>query len=336
MALPSINGYNDTGMTRAYRIFNIEVGVSVHKIIKRLSSLSAIGMFLVLVMGALVTKTDAGRGCGDDWPLCNGQFVPAYTIPSLIEYSHRAVVGIVTLLLVATTLLVFRYIKRKDARLFVTGAVFFTLLQAVMGALAVKWPQSSAVLALHFGLSLLAFACTLLLALVFTRWGDYSSKIGGNLTGGMQILVWVTAIYCYIVVYLGAFVRHTESSGGCSGWPLCNGQFIPEISGATGIVFAHRVAALLLFFCILFLFVAARKGYNPKEPIVQGSKWAFILVITQVISGAVVTWSIGNDSFYLFAGMLHSVIIACLFGLLSYLCVLTFYYKKTSIESSSR
>jgi cytochrome c oxidase assembly protein subunit 15 len=308
----------------------------MHKIIKRLASLSAIGMFLVLVMGALVTKTESGRGCGDDWPLCNGKFVPAYTISSFIEYSHRAVVGVVTLLLVVTTLLVFRYIKRKDARLFVAGAVFFTLLQAVMGAMAVKWPQSSAVLALHFGLSLLAFACTLLLALVFTRWGDYSSKIGANLSEGMRIFVWVTAIYCYVVVYLGAFVRHTVSSGGCSGWPLCNGQLIPEMSGATGIVFVHRVAALLLFFCILFLFLAARKGHNPTEPIVQGSKWAFILVLAQVISGAVVTWSIGNELFYLFAGMLHAIIIACLFGLLSYLCVLTFYYKKTSVETSSR
>ncbi|SEC66229.1 COX15/CtaA family protein [Paenibacillus sp. GP183] len=304
----------------------------MHKIIKRLASLSAIGMFIVLVMGALVTKTESGRGCGDDWPLCNGKFVPAYTISSFIEYSHRAVVGIVTLLLVVTALLVFRYIKRSDARLFVAGAVFFTLLQAVLGAMAVKWPQSSAILALHFGLSLLAFACTLLLALVFTRWGDYTSKIGGNLTKGLRILVWVTAIYCYAVVYLGAFVRHTVSSGGCSGWPLCNGQLIPDMSGATGIVYTHRIAALLLFFCILILFLTARKGYHPTEPIVQGSKWAFILVLTQVISGAVVTWSIGNDLFYLFAGMMHAVIIACLFGLLSYLCVLTFYYKKTSIE----
>jgi cytochrome c oxidase assembly protein subunit 15 len=300
----------------------------MHKITKTLANFSAIGMFLVLVMGALVTKTESGRGCGEDWPLCHGKFIPAYTISSLIEYSHRAVVGVVTLLLLATTVLVFRYIKRRDARLFVAGAVFFTLIQAVMGALAVLWPQSSAVLALHFGLSLLAFACTLLLALVFTRWGDYASRADGTLTAGFRVFVWVTAIYSYIVVYIGAFVRHTVSSGGCTGWPLCNGEFIPELSGATGIVFTHRVAALLLFFCILFLYLAARKSYNHTDPMVLGSKWAFILVLAQVISGAVVTWSTANESFYLFAGLLHAIIVACLFGLLSYLCVLTFYYTK--------
>jgi cytochrome c oxidase assembly protein subunit 15 len=300
----------------------------MHKITKTLANFSAIGMFLVLVMGALVTKTESGRGCGDDWPLCHGKFIPAHTISSFIEYSHRAVVGIVTLLLVATTLLVFRYVKRRDARMFVAGAVFFTLIQAAMGALAVKWPQSSAVLALHFGLSLLAFACTLLLALVFTRWGDYVSRADSSLTGSFRVLVWVTVIYSYIVVYIGAFVRHTVSSGGCTGWPLCNGEFIPDLSGATGIVFAHRVAAMLLFFSILFLYLAARKSYNQTDPMVLGSKWAFILVLAQVISGAVVTWSTGNELYYLFAGLLHAVIVACLFGLLSYLCVLTFYYTK--------
>jgi cytochrome c oxidase assembly protein subunit 15 len=303
----------------------------MHKMTKTLANFSAIGMFLILVMGALVTKTESGRGCGDEWPLCHGKFIPAHTISSFIEYSHRAIVGVVTLLLVATTLLVFRYIKRKDAKLFVAGAVLFTLIQAAMGALAVIWPQSSAVLALHFGLSLLAFACTLLLALVFTRWGQYDSRAYGSLTAGFRVFVWVTAIYSYIVVYLGAFVRHTVSSGGCLGWPLCNGEIIPALNGATGIVFTHRVAALLLFFCILFLYLAARKSYHPADPMVEGSKWAFILVLTQVVSGAVVTWSLGNELFYLFAGMIHAVIVACLFGVLSYLCVLTFYYTKPPI-----
>ncbi|MGO4275030.1 COX15/CtaA family protein, partial [Paenibacillus sp. TAF58] len=145
----------------------------MQKLIQRLANLSAIGMFLILAMGALVTKADAGRGCGDEWPLCHGTFVPAHTISSLIEYSHRLVVGIVTLILVATFILVFRYVKRRDAKFFISATVLMTLIQAAMGAMAVVWPQSSLVLALHFGLSLLAFAFSLLLAIVFTPWGQF-------------------------------------------------------------------------------------------------------------------------------------------------------------------
>src|SRR4051812_19132343 len=61
---------------------DIKVGAIMQKLIQRLANLSAIGMFLILAMGALVTKADAGRGCGDEWPLCHGKFVPAHTISS--------------------------------------------------------------------------------------------------------------------------------------------------------------------------------------------------------------------------------------------------------------
>ncbi|NEW08467.1 heme A synthase [Paenibacillus sp. SYP-B3998] len=299
----------------------------MQKWIPRLANLSAFGMFLILAMGALVTKADAGRGCGDEWPLCNGKFVPAHTISSFIEYSHRLVVGIVTIILIATFFLVFRYVKRKDAKWFVTGTVVMTLIQAAMGALAVVWPQSSLVLALHFGLSLLAFAFALLLAITFTPWGQYQHS-DRQIRTGFKVLVWGTAVYSYVVVYLGAFVRHTVSSGGCSGWPLCNGEVIPELTGATGIVFAHRIAALLLFFFILLLYLQAKRQYNASDKLVFGSKWSLILVLVQIVSGAIVTWSMGNEVAYLFTAMIHAMIVACMFGFLCYLCILTLYDRK--------
>jgi cytochrome c oxidase assembly protein subunit 15 len=298
----------------------------MQKLIQRLANLSAIGMFLILAMGALVTKADAGRCCGDEWPLCNGKFVPAHTISSFIEYSHRLVVGIVKLILSAAFVLVFRYVKRRDAKFFICGTVLMTLIQAAMGALAVVWPQSSLVLALHFGLSLLAFAFALLLALVFTSWGQFQRETA--IRSSFKAIIWITAIYSYVVVYLGAFVRHTVSTGGCSGWPLCNGEVIPELSGATGIVFTHRIAALLLFICILFLYLQAKRHYQSSDKLRFGSKWALILVSLQVFSGAIVTWSMGNEVAYLFTGMLHAVIVSCMFGFLCYLCVLTLYDRK--------
>ncbi|UUZ84019.1 COX15/CtaA family protein [Paenibacillus sp. P26] len=147
--------------------------------LRRFSYASAIGMFLILLMGTLVTKTDSGRGRGTDWPLCNGKFIPAYTIQSLIEYSHRFVTGIVGLILLATMILVFMYSRRKDAKWYISGAMFFTVLQAILGAMAVIWPTSAPVLALHFGFSLLSFAFTLLLALVFSEKAEALRKGDG-------------------------------------------------------------------------------------------------------------------------------------------------------------
>jgi cytochrome c oxidase assembly protein subunit 15 len=295
-------------------------------LLKRFSFASMYGMFLILVMGALVTKTESGRGCGDDWPLCNGKFIPAYTIESIIEYSHRFVVGIVGIILLITTVLVFFVGKRNDAKWFVSGAMLFTVLQAVLGAMAVVWPQSSAVLALHFGLSLMAFAFTLLLAMVYTRFGSAMNGAAGELSRQVRTGIWLIAVYSYAVVYLGAFVRHTQSSGGCIGWPLCNGQLIPELVGPTRIVFAHRIGAAVLLVLIVWLFVVIRSQLKPQDNVYQGAKWALILVVLQIFSGGFVTLSIGYD-WYLIASLLHAVLISCLFGILCYLCVLALQFN---------
>src|SRR5215831_14187740 len=66
-----------------------------------LAALTCGGMLLVLVMGAAVTNTGSAEGCGRSWPLCNGQFVPEFTLATAIEYSHRAVTGLETLLVLA-------------------------------------------------------------------------------------------------------------------------------------------------------------------------------------------------------------------------------------------
>src|SRR5262252_7051916 len=63
----------------------------------------AVGMFVVLVMGATVTTTGSAEGCGRDWPLCNGKFVPDFALAAAIEFSHRAVTGVEGVLIVALT-----------------------------------------------------------------------------------------------------------------------------------------------------------------------------------------------------------------------------------------
>ncbi|WP_240763024.1 COX15/CtaA family protein [Paenibacillus thalictri] len=285
-------------------------------------------MFLVLLMGALVTKTESGRGCGDDWPLCNGKFVPAYTIESMIEYSHRFVAGLAGMLMLAVFVLVFLTNARKEVKWYASGGLFFTILQAILGAMAVVWPQSSPVLALHFGFSLLAFSLTLLLALAYTKSGSSSQKT--VMSSGLRMGIWLTTLYCYGVVYLGAFVRHTKSSGGCLGWPLCNGQVIPELSGETGIVFAHRLAAIGMLILVILLLATVSKTYKRTDSVYKWSQWSLIFVVLQILSGALVTYTMGYDS-YLLASLLHTLLVSCLFGMLSYLTVLAIRAKQTEV-----
>lgn len=299
---------------------------------RKLILATVIGMFFVLLGGITVTKTDSGMGCGDDWPLCNGKFLPAYTLSSIIEYSHRFVSGVVGILVLASTIAVWRRMKqRKDAKLYAGTALFFTALQALLGAAAVKWEQSSIVMALHFGFSLIAFAGTLLLAITVLRmdrpahpdgWGEQLDA-GFRVSTGFRNAVWFSLIYCYVVVYLGAFVRHTESMAGCEGWPLCSGEVIPQDwSGETSIAFIHRVAALLLLILIAWLGHIGYRRYGTVRPVRVASLSAVLLIVLQVVTGGLVALSLHHDQLYFFSSMLHTIVVSGLFGVLCYWSVL--------------
>lgn len=287
---------------------------------RKFSLASCIGMLLVLLAGALVTNTNSGRGCGDDWPLCNGKFIPAYTLESLIEYMHRLITGFEGLLvLIALILTIRQYLRNKvdfKEPLFYAGsAMAFTIVQALMGAAAVMWPQSPPVMAIHFGISLLAFASTLLLVI----WA-YRAKKGkpAVFIVPRTIFPWsmALAIYSYVVIYLGAFIRHTDSAGGCIGWPLCNGQVIPELEGATTIVFIHRVGAAILGLAIAALYIHIRRVSGDNPAMTRPAGWLLILVIVQMLSGAWLTYTITNSDWFVFTSLLHNVIVSVLFSIL--------------------
>lgn len=305
--------------------------MKVTKRFRILANLSCIGMLLVLLAGALVTNTDSGRGCGDDWPLCNGKFVPAYTVESMIEYSHRLVSGIEGILVAIVFFSVFRKFKRegnayREPMQYAWYALLFTIVQALMGAAAVMWPQSPPIMAIHFGISLVAFAATFLLVI----W-CYRDKRGVVETKAYPraIMPWALAasIYCYVVVYLGAFIRHTESAGGCLGWPLCNGEVIPEMSGATGIAFIHRVAAAILGIVLIALYLYIKR-LTGNSSLTATALWIMILVIAQVFSGAWLVNTIGNDNWFLFTSLLHNLIIVALFGYLVDLVIRSWIYRE--------
>ncbi|EXX87743.1 cytochrome Caa3 oxidase [Paenibacillus darwinianus] len=281
---------------------------------------ASIGMLLVLLAGVLVTNTESGEGCGTDWPLCNGKFIPAKTLESAIEYSHRMISGVVGLLILLTYVITYRKYKTdREPNLYAGGALLFTVVQALMGAAAVKWPQSPPVLALHFGISLFAFACTMLLVVWAYR---NSGHIAGEqprftVPTSFHPRIMLTLVYSIVVIYLGAYIRHTDSGGGCLGWPLCNGEVIPAMDGATGIVFVHRVAAAIMLLLVIGMNLHIRRGGRAAQGIARSGLWALVLVVTQIASGALLTATFGNENVYIFANLLHNLIVSFFFGILA-------------------
>src|SRR5258708_22074659 len=49
---------------------------------------------LVILWGALVRAIGSGAGCGNHWPLCNGQVIPlSPRVDTIIEFTHRCMTG---------------------------------------------------------------------------------------------------------------------------------------------------------------------------------------------------------------------------------------------------
>lgn len=282
-------------------------------------------MFLALLGGAVVTKTGSGLECGNEWPLCHGKLIPAYTVGSLIEYTHRLFSGLAGLMSLASMFAFWRYArKRRDLLTYALLTLIFVVVQGGMGALAVIKSQSAAVMALHMGFSLIAFASSLMLALGARRIylsGEENSTAEPKVSRGFRNLTWFTALYSYMVVYIGAYVSHTDSQGGCSGWPLCNGEWIPELSGGVGIVFIHRVAAALLFLLTAILGHLAFWRYKELPELRALGVAAVLLCLMQVFSGAAVVHTLYNERLYIFTALSHILLIAGLFGVLCYMSV---------------
>jgi heme a synthase len=293
-------------LKRAYQIYSI---------------ITSFGMLLVLLMGAVVTKTDSGEGCGNSWPLCYGELLPSQPkLETIIEVSHRYVSAWLGILVIILAIWAWRRDPhRKEVKILAGSAVFFIVLQGLLGAAAVIWSQSSAVLASHFGFSLVSFASVLLLAIL--SFEDRDRPFIAKITPAFKKNIYWLFAYLYAVVYTGALVRHTGSSMGCGQqFPMCDGTFLSGLSSQGSIHLLHRIAATVLFLWIIYSWYHARKHYRDQKVLNKGFQFAALFVLLQGISGALIVLSNLN----LFVALSHGLIISFLFGVLSFIALMVY------------
>ncbi|MFE8605033.1 COX15/CtaA family protein [Archangium violaceum] len=90
----------------------------------------------VVLWGAFVRATGSGAGCGDHWPVCNGEVVPrAPTLQTIIEYTHRLTSGLAMVLAVVLCVWGLRaHAKGHPVRKAAVFSLVFMLTEAAVGA----------------------------------------------------------------------------------------------------------------------------------------------------------------------------------------------------------
>jgi heme a synthase len=111
-----------------------------HHLLPRFAWFAVFYNVLVIVWGALVRASGSGAGCGNHWPLCNGQVIPVSPgFHTIIEFTHRQMTVGSTLIVIALLVWTFRAtLKGHAARGFAVASMVLLLNEALLGALLVK------------------------------------------------------------------------------------------------------------------------------------------------------------------------------------------------------
>lgn len=121
---------------------------------KYLVYLTIVSTYALIVWGAYLTSGEWGAACGTGsasaWPACNGSFAIPSDWGALVEYIHRTLSIVATVLLLISTVVVSRAKPRqKGATLALLLSLALLVAQILLGAVLVNTNLDVVVTALH-------------------------------------------------------------------------------------------------------------------------------------------------------------------------------------------
>ena len=165
---------------------------------------------LVILWGAFVRATGSGAGCGNHWPLCNGEVIPRpEQIETIIEFTHRAMTGLLIPFAILVVIWIFRRLAPGHlARRAAVWSLVFLLVESLIGAGLVRFElvADNASVARAFAISIHLVNTFLLLASqTLTAW--WASGFPGpspHKTGGLRTSMYIGLVGLIILGTSGA------------------------------------------------------------------------------------------------------------------------------------
>ena len=125
----------------------------------RLALATFLSSLLLVAIGSLARLQIAGAGCGNDWPLCNGGWLPHRSWPSLVEYVHRLVALTTMLLSGLTALATFRASTASTrSRLLAVASFAAILAQSGFGGFTARLGAPAPAATLHLATAMIYLA----------------------------------------------------------------------------------------------------------------------------------------------------------------------------------
>ena len=230
--------------------------------------------------------TKSGLGCGPNWPDCPG----AVNRALIIEFSHRAVAGVLIVLLGALAWNAIRNYRQTPSLMWPAVAAFgLVLFQAVLGAIVVWLELKAESVVLHLATAMILLAVLVYLsvaALAIEGRLDTSPDPAARKSG------MVAAASVFLLLLVGSYVTGTGAGNVFPDWPLMDGQVVPDLSVHDQAAhFFHRLLAAVVGVVVLVfaLRVIRRKNEVPLQA--RFAQLGLSLFAIEVLVGAANVWT---------------------------------------------
>ena len=226
---------------------------------------------LLFVAGALVTSNAAALSV-PDWPKSFGTWFPSLRQlagGAFFEHSHRVIAGVLGLLLVVETVMIWLKDERKWLRWFALTAVGGVVVQAILGGEVVRELLHYWLPVLHACFAQVMFGAILCLAVFTSKWWIEEHKQLGD-RGGISIhtLALLNAVVMFVQVFFGAAFRHQYAAI----WP-------------------HLVGSAVVLGMMIWTAWVLRKRFEDSPELTFGRTLLHNMVGMQILLGVAAYWS---------------------------------------------
>jgi heme o synthase len=244
------------------------------RVYRGLAVAAAGAAYLLVLLGGLVRLSGAGLAC-PDWPLCHGHVIPPLEGRVLIEYAHRLVAALVSLLVVLTAAAAFQVRRLVPPAGPVAGIVLgLVAAQIILGGLTVKLLLTPLLVTTHLGVAMLFLAGLLVQAIVALE-GDHGIPESAP---ACRRLALGTTLATYVMILLGGYLGSSGAGLACPDLPLCRGGALFPPSWAAHVHMLHRGWALVVAVLVLATARAARRAGRPALAAAGGLAAALVLL----------------------------------------------------------
>jgi cytochrome c oxidase assembly protein subunit 15 len=217
-------------------------------------ALAALGV--IVLTGAAVRLTDSGLGC-PDWPKCYGKALPPLSSHALIEFSNRAISGLVGVIAVLAFVLAFRRRPfRRDLAWLSATLPLGVLAQAVLGGFTVREHLAPGFVMGHFGLSMIVLIGAVALAWRATY--EPGSRSRSNDRLGVWLVRALVPLGALTIFAGTAATAAGPHSGGLSGERIHRLTFKGNDT-LTWVVHRHATIAALFGVAVIGVWLLARR-----------------------------------------------------------------------------